>query len=164
MLPREGVSAGGDWITIRRMNFAPPPSPAAARICRGVCRALSQRGYAALTEFTLNSGRRVDVIAMDGRGETVIVEIKSSPTDFRTDRKWTEYIEFCDLFYFAVAPEFPRELLPGACGLMVADDYGAEIVRPAPATPMNASRRRAQTLRIALTASLRLQRLIDPEA
>ncbi len=145
------------------MIFAPPPSPTAARLCRGVCRALSQRGYATLTEFPLNSGRRVDVIAMDGRGETVIVEIKSSPVDFRTDSKWTEYLEFCDLFYFAVAPDFPRELLPADCGLIVADDYGAEILRAAAPAAMNGSRRRAQTLRIALTASLRLQRLMDPE-
>jgi hypothetical protein len=145
------------------MLLVPPPSLTAAHLCRGVCRALAQRGYATLTEFALNTGRRVDVIAMDGRGETVIVEIKSSPADFRADRKWTEYLEFCDLFYFAVAPDFPRELLPAECGLMVADEYGAEILRPAVPTAMHASRRRAQTLRIALTASFRLQRLIDPQ-
>ena len=139
------------------------PIPA-ARLARGVCRALASLGYATLTEFPLNSGRRVDVIALDGNGETVIVEIKSSPADFRSDSKWTEYLEFCDLFYFAVPPDFPRDLLPPECGLMVADDYGAEILRPAVATPMNASRRRWQTLRFALAASLRLQRVIDPEA
>jgi hypothetical protein len=134
----------------------------AARLARGVCRHLGALGYATLTEFALASGRRVDVIAIDGGGTVVIVEIKSCLTDFRTDRKWPEYLEFCDAFYFAVGTDFPRALLPAEHGLMVADAYGAEIVRPAPAGRMNGSRRRAQLLRVALTASQRLQRLVDP--
>jgi len=62
----------------------------AHRLARGVCRALGAAGYAALTEFPLNSGRRVDVIAVNGAGETVIVEIKTSTADYRSDRKWSE--------------------------------------------------------------------------
>jgi Uncharacterized protein conserved in bacteria len=101
------------------------PSPDAAtlaeikiaqRLCRGVCRLFEDLGYAALTEFPLANGRRVDVIALDGAGGTAIIEIKSSVTDFRTDRKWQEYLEFCDRFYFAVAPEFPQSLLPADVG------------------------------------------------
>jgi hypothetical protein len=134
----------------------------AARLARGVCRHLGALGYATLTEFPLASGRRVDVIGLDGGGQVVIVEIKSSVVDYRTDRKWTEYLAFCDAFYFAVGPDFPRDLLPAGHGLMVADAYGAEIVRAAPATAMNGSRRKAQLLRVALTASQRLQRLLDP--
>ena len=136
----------------------------AQRLARGVCRALGALGYAALTEFPLNSGRRVDVIAVNGAGETVIVEIKTSTADYRSDRKWNEYLEFCDAFYFAVPSAFPLALLPSDCGLMVADDYGAEILRRPAAQPMNGSRRRAQTLRLALAAMLRLGRLIDPES
>ena len=137
---------------------------AAQRLTRGVCRALGALGYAALTEFPLNSGRRVDVIAVNGAGETVIVEIKSSTADYRADRKWNEYLEFCDAFYFAVPAAFPLALLPADCGLMIADDYGAEILRRPAAQPMNGSRRRAQTLRLALAAMQRLGRLIDPES
>ncbi len=136
----------------------------AQRLARGVCRALGALGYAALTEFPLNGGRRVDVIAVNGAGETVIVEIKTSAADYRADRKWTEYLEFCDAFYFAVPSAFPLALLPADCGLMIADDYGAEILRRAAAEPMNGSRRRAQTLRLALAAMQRLGRLIDPES
>jgi hypothetical protein len=136
----------------------------AQRLTRGVCRALGALGYAALTEFPLNSGRRVDVIAVNGAGETVIVEIKTSTADYRSDRKWSEYLEFCDAFYFAVPMAFPLALLPTDCGLMIADDYGAEILRRPAAQPMNGSRRRAQTLRLALTAMQRLGRLIDPES
>jgi hypothetical protein len=136
----------------------------AQRLARGVCRALGSLGYAALTEFPLNSGRRVDVIAVNGAGETVIVEIKTSTADYRTDRKWNEYLEFCDAFYFAVPSAFPIALLPADCGLMVADDYGAEVLRRPAAQPMNGSRRRAQTLRLAVAAMQRLGRLTDPES
>jgi hypothetical protein len=136
----------------------------AQRLNRGVCRALAALGYAALTEFPLTSGRRVDVIAVNGAGETVIVEIKASTADYRADRKWNEYLEFCDAFYFAVPPAFPLALLPADCGLMIADDYGAEILRRPASQPMNGSRRRTQTLRLALAAMQRLGRLIDPEA
>ena len=136
----------------------------AQRLARGVCRALGALGYAALTEFPLNSGRRVDVIAVNGAGETVIVEIKTSTADYRADRKWNEYLEFCDAFYFAVPTAFPLALLPADCGLMVADDYGAEILRRPASQPLNSSRRRAQTLRLAFAAMQRLGRLIDPES
>jgi hypothetical protein len=136
----------------------------AQRLTRGVCRALGALGYAALTEFPLNSGRRADVIAVNGAGETVIVEIKTSTADYRADRKWNEYLEFCDAFYFAVPVAFPLALLPADCGLMIADDYGAEILRRPAAQPMNGSRRRAQTLRLALAAMQRLGRVIDPES
>jgi hypothetical protein len=50
------------------------------------------------------------------------------------------------------------------CGLLIADDYGAEILRRPAAQPMNGSRRRAQTLRLALAAMQRLGRLVDPES
>lgn len=139
-----------------------PGPQLAAQLARGVCRMLAEFGYGVLTEFPLKSGRRVDVIGVDAQGGTVIVEIKSSVADFRTDRKWPEYLAFCDHFYFAVPADFPTALLPEDCGLMVADAYGAEILRAAPALAMNGSRRRAQTLRIARMASQRLQRLVDP--
>lgn len=131
-------------------------------LARGVCRAVEDLGYAALTEFPLGNGRRVDVIALDSGGETMIVEVKSCVADFRADRKWMEYLPYCDLFYFAVPDGFPHDLLPQECGLMVADGYGAAILRPAPRLAMNGNRRRALTLRIALTASQRLRRVIDP--
>ncbi len=136
----------------------------AQRLSRGVCRALSALGYATLMEFPLASGRRVDVIAVNGVGEIVIVEIKTCTADYRADRKWSEYLEYCDAFYFAVPIDFPLALMPPECGLMVADGYGAEILRRVAPQPMNSRRRRAQTLRLAVAAMQRLGRMIDPEA
>ena len=134
----------------------------AERLCRGVCRLFEDLGYAALTEFSLTNGRRVDVIALDGAGGTAIVEIKSSVTDFRTDHKWQEYLDFCDRFYFAVAPEFPQTLIPAEVGLIIADDWSGTVIRESPVFALNGSRRKAQTLRVALTAALRLRRTVDP--
>jgi hypothetical protein len=133
-------------------------------LARGVCRMLAEMGYAALCEFPLRSGRRADVAALDGRGRLAIVEIKRSVADFRADRKWPDYLDYCDAFYFAVPAGFPVELLPGAAGLILADRFGAEVVRPAPAIEpaMHASRRKEVTLRFALTAALRLQGALDP--
>ena len=137
-------------------------SDLARQLARGVCRSLGELGYATLTEFMLRSGRRVDVMGIDPSGQVAIVEIKSSLEDYRSDGKWQEYLDFCDLFYFAVAAEFPREVLPPDCGLLVADAYGAELLREAPLLPLNAARRRAQTLRFALAAANRLGQIVDP--
>ncbi|MEQ9629735.1 MAG: MmcB family DNA repair protein [Roseitalea porphyridii] len=136
---------------------------AAPLLARGVARLLSELGYASLAELRLRSGRRVDVAGLDGRGRLVVVEIKRSVADFRADAKWPEYLDYCDAFFFAVPAHFPVEILPDDTGLMLADRFGAEIVRPAPANPpLHASRRREVTIRFAQAAANRLQGLIDP--
>lgn len=137
-----------------------PPFP--VLLARGVARALAQRGYATLTEVSLANGRRADVMGLGRGGELVIVEVKSSLQDFRSDAKWREYREFCDRFYFAVAEDFPRAAIPEECGLIVADGFGAAVVRESPAAPMAAARRKAVTLRFALLGAERLRRLLDP--
>lgn len=131
-------------------------------LARGVGRALAQRGYASLTEVSLANGRRADVMGLGRAGEIVIVEVKSSLQDFRGDAKWPEYREFCDRFYFAVAEQFPREAIPADCGLIVADGFGAAVLREAPLMPLAAARRKAVMLRFALLGSDRLRRLLDP--
>lgn len=131
-------------------------------LCRGVCRALTDLGYAPLPEFRLACGRRADIFALSDRGETVIVEIKSSVEDFRADQKWPDYQPWCDRFYFAVSESFPRELVPEECGLIIADSWSAVILRDAPVRALAPARRKALTLRAALAASERLLRLTDP--
>jgi len=131
-------------------------------LARGVGRALAQRGYATLTEVSLANGRRADVMGLGRAGELVIVEVKSSLQDFRSDAKWPEYREFCDRFYFAVAEDFPREAIPEDCGLIVADGFGGAVLREAPVLALSAARRKAVTLRFAVVGSGRLRSLLDP--
>jgi len=94
----------------------------------------------------------------------VIVEIKSSVADFRADRKWIAYRDFSDRLYFAVPRDFPRALIPDECGLMVADPYGAALLRGGATTKLTAGRRRALTMRFARIAAARLRRYLDPDA
>jgi len=131
-------------------------------LARGVARLFDAMAHASLAEFSLRSGRRADLLALDGDGKFTIVEIKSSLADFRADSKWPDYLEFCDRFYFAVPQGFPIDVLPETEGLMIADRWDAAIVRPSAERAMHGSRRKALTLRFARQAALRLQRLADP--
>ena len=132
-------------------------------VTRGACRLLRKMGYGTLTEFPLRNGRRADALGVAGNGHVVAIEVKTSVADYRGDGKWPQYRDFCDAFYFAVPPEFPREILPADCGLIVADAYGAAVVRDAPPHALHASRRKALVLQFALLAGGRLQRLTDPD-
>ena len=143
---------------------APQSLPSAPLLARGICRALDQLGYASLVEFPLINGRRADILGLGKAGDLVIVEIKTSVADFRGDRKWASYRDFADRLYFAVPDHFPQGLIPEECGLMVADPFGAAVLRDGRTTPLNPARRRALTLRFARIAAARLRRSLDPEA
>ncbi len=138
-------------------------SEAALAIARGASRCLLAHGFARLTELTLANGRRADLIALNNKGVIIIAEVKSSLADFRADQKWPEYRDYCDRFYFAVAPDFPVDVLPPDTGLILADRYGGEIVRAAPEHKLAGARRKEVTQRFARIAALRLQGIADPE-
>lgn len=135
-----------------------------ARITRGVRRALAGRGYASVMEFPLSCGRRADVLAVNAAGEIAIVEVKSSVEDFRADQKWPEYQPWCDAFWFAVGPDFPAEMIPEDCGLLVADAYGAAVLREPPVARLSPARRKSLLAALALCAAGRLHRIEDPAA
>lgn len=128
-------------------------------IARGVMRMLSQHDRPALAEVTLRNSRRADVMAIGRDGTVWIVEVKSSVADYRSDAKWPEYRDFCDRFFFAVPPDFPVEIIPDDCGLIIADAFDGAFVRDAPDLRLNAARRKAVTLRFARMAADRLTRL-----
>ncbi len=128
----------------------------AQEVARGVSRLLLQEGFSPILEFTLANGRRLDVAALGNNGTVLGVEIKVAVGDLKQDIKWPEYLEFCELFYFAIPPDFPDELVPPDTGLIVADRYGGAIVRPSPVATLHASRRKAVTLSFAKVAAERL--------
>lgn len=135
------------------LTFSRPETTGA--VTRGAAKLMLALGYAPLAEVCLPNGRRADLMAIGPRGEIAIVEVKSSLEDFRTDRKWGDYLPYCDAFYFAVAPEFPREILPQGPGLIVADGFGGAVLTEAPATPLVGARRKALTLAFARLAAMR---------
>lgn len=144
------------------MTAGPAQGPDAAASARGVGRLLRDMGYASLTEFRLSSGRRADVAGIDRKGAIFIVEIKSSLTDFQADEKWPSYLAHCDRFAFAVGEDFPIDVLPPETGLIVADHYGAALIRPAPESPMKPNLRKKETLSFARQAAARLGAMLDP--
>jgi hypothetical protein len=143
----------------------PTPSlaPGAADILRGVARALCAADQAVLPEVPLANGRRADLLALDRSGAITLVEIKSCRADFRADRKWQSYLEFCDRFYFAVAAGFPLDLLPEGEGLILADRFAGEILREARPRTLCAARRKAMLIRFARASAGRLRTLLDPQ-
>jgi hypothetical protein len=138
-------------------------SPTALRIQRGTGRLLRALGFACLTELPLGSGRRADITAVNKQGEIWIVEIKSSVADFRADAKWPLYREHCDKLFFAAPPDMDHSVLPETAGLMLADGYGAEVVREAPLHKLTAAARKAVLLRFGRAAAHRLHDLMDPD-
>jgi hypothetical protein len=138
-------------------------SETALMVQKGVCRHLRQAGFATLCEFTLASGRRADIVALNPQGRIWIVEIKSSVDDFRSDMKWPEYYDYCDRLYFAIPPHVDPEIIPLATGLIIADAWGADVRREPLDQVLHASRRKAMTLGFARAAALRLHGLFDPE-
>ena len=131
---------------------------------RGVRRLFADLGHVTIPEFSLANGRRADVIALSACGKLTIVEIKSSVADFRADKKWPDYRDYCDRFYFAIPESLPESLIPEEAGLIVADAFGGAILRDPADHPLSGARRKAVTLRFAHSAASLLHTLADPGA
>lgn len=133
-------------------------------LARGVCRHLLAQDFVTVTELVPAPGLRVDVMALGPRGDVWVVECKSGVADYRADRKWQGYLDWCDRFFWAVDADFPVDLLPDGTGLILADAWDADVVRMGPETRLPPARRKAVMLTFARAAALRLQGLRDPAA
>lgn len=138
-------------------------SETALLVARGTRRLLRNLKFSTLTELPLASGRRADIVALALDATLVIVEIKSSVADFRADHKWPDYRAHCDRLYFAIPQSVPAEIMPPDAGLIIADGFGAEILREAPEHRLPPATRRAVLMRFAHAAAHRLHGLTDPE-
>ncbi|MEP7030247.1 MAG: MmcB family DNA repair protein [Pseudolabrys sp.] len=138
-------------------------SETALAVARGTARLLHAHGFRVVSELSLPSGRRADLVALNSSGEIWIVEIKSSVADFRADQKWQDYRAHCDRLFFATAQEVPCDIFPPDTGLIVADSFGAQMMCEAPEHKLAAATRKAMLLLIARAAAGRLQSLVDPE-
>lgn len=149
-------------------NLVPPvdgrQSDRALLVARGVGRFFRTRGFAVVSELPLATGRRADVVGLGPNGDVWIVEIKSSVEDFRCDQKWPDYRFSCDRLFFATHPGVPADIFPGDAGLILADHFGAELLREAPEHRLAPATRKAMLVRFAQAAAHRLHGLIDPGA
>src|ERR1700712_2278777 len=150
---------------VRQISLVPPldrrQSETALAVARGTARLLRGLGFSCLSEMSLPSGRRADLVGLNERGEIWIVEIKSSLADLRADDKWPEYRAHCDRLFFAFTQDLSCDLFPGDTGLIVADVYGAHLHCEAPEHRLPAPTRKAMTVRFGLAAAQRINRLVD---
>ena len=134
----------------------------AADVVRGTTRMLAREGCLAVAEVALGNGRRADLMGLCPKGLVTIVEVKVSRADLLGDAKWTDYLDYCDRFFWAIPAGFDAtlfdrtELLPERAGLIVADRYDAAVIRQAEMSALSGARRRAETLRFARRAARRL--------
>ncbi len=148
---------------------ASSPPVTANEAARGIMRLFARNGIWCLPEMPLKNGRRADLMGVDAKGQIVIVEIKVARSDLLGDSKWPDYLDFCDRFFWGLAPGLDRSPLdseayqPDACGVIVADGYDAEILRHAPLQPLAPARRKAQVERLARAAMRRHTAILDPD-
>lgn len=159
------------------LSPAPAPLHAAApqdaaphtalAVARGICRLFARNDIWCLPEMPLRSSRRADLMGIDAKGQVIIVEIKVSKADLLGDSKWPDYLDHCDRFYWGLAAHLDRACMdgeafrPDRCGLIVADAYDAEILRPAPTVPLAPARRKAEVERLARAAMRRHAAMLD---
>lgn len=150
---------------IAGMSFDDPkPLQPGQILARGVARHLATLGFACVEELAPTRGLRVDVMGLGPKGDVWIIECKSSRADFMSDTKWTGYLEWSDRYFWAVDADFDVDLLPQGSGLIVADGYGAEILRMGDETRLAPARRKVLTHKFAMLAARRLHLLKDPHA
>ena len=133
------------------------------RIARGVMRHFSQTGLSSLSEFSPARGLRVDIITLGMANEIWIVECKSCQSDFKSDKKWQNYLDWCDRYFWAVDANFPIDILPPDTGVIIADAYDASILREAPLNKLSAARQKKIIKSIAKSACNRLLTNTDPK-
>src|SRR3546814_16526552 len=103
-----------------------------------------------------------------GLGVFMLVDSKFSIAILRGVLKCPEYLDYCDRYFRAVPAGFricdleQDCFLPARTGIIVADRYGAAIIREAAVNPLNASRRKTEQLRFARHAARRLLGVRDP--
>lgn len=157
----------GDSLT-QQTDFAGRHGQRALEVARGICRLFARNDVWLVPEMPLRNNRRADLMGIDAKGHVVIVEIKTARGDLLGDGKWPDYLDFCDRFYWGLPPELDRVCLegedfrPDCCGVIVGDAYDAEIIRPAPLSPLAPARRKAEVERLARAALRRHAVLIDP--
>ena len=119
------LAASRRWLWCKRVRpmAASRPPHCGSCVARVVCCAML--GFASVTELSLPSGHRADIVCVHPDGTIKIIEVKSSPADFWADRKWHFYRDWCDELFFAVDLAMPADLMPQDAGLIVADGFGA---------------------------------------
>lgn len=69
---------------------------------------LTKKGYSVHQEIGVcrRGRRRADVLALNTKNDLMVIEVKSCAADWKSDKKWTDYLAYCNRFYFCIDEEF----------------------------------------------------------
>jgi hypothetical protein len=90
------------------------------------------RRFAVHYEVTLDRKctLRADLVATNTKPYIIVCEVKSSAADFRSDKKWHKYLDYCDQLYFAMSSRtYARVIteIPKGVGIYVVDNRTLEV-------------------------------------
>ncbi len=109
-----------------------------ASITKRVAKYYTRKKWCVNTELGLRSRRegmlRADVIAMNMKREVVIIEVKSSMADFRSDHKYHQYLDYCNKLYIACPAEMVEKIRPlvnKGVGIMAYDEGSLVVAKSA---------------------------------
>jgi len=141
--PKHG--AGYKWADCRscphrRMPRASPRSGSPSDSAAASARLFEGSGLCGADGIPAGqTGRRVDVIALDGGG-------RARPSS-RSRARWTDFPHRPQMAGISGVlrpasispwgPEFPQSLLPADVGLIIADDWSGSVIRPSPVFALN---------------------------
>ena len=124
---------------------------------------LSSNGYKVLSEFALPNKKRVDIIAINLKKEIIIVEVKSNKKSLKYDKKWKNYLKYCNYFYFATNEKLKEFHFSKNIGVIQNNSNTAKIIKKSKYQKLSENKKKELIFRIALSATSKFHRLIDPE-
>lgn len=92
---------------------------------------LYRQGYIVASDLTLPNNRQGDVFGYNESGHIVIIEVKVSAAELFQDKKWREYLNYCDEFYFLVPTDLLVVLddMDKNCGQLIGTSKGVQVKR-----------------------------------
>ncbi|PPR34459.1 MAG: hypothetical protein CFH26_00446 [Alphaproteobacteria bacterium MarineAlpha6_Bin4] len=132
-------------------------------ILQKTMRFLTLKGYKVLSEFALPNKKRVDIIALSEKKKIIIVEVKSNKKDIKTDKKWKNYLKYCNYFYFSCNDNLKDLNFSENVGIIKNNSKGTKIVKSPKYKKLSKNTKDLLIFKIALSASSKFHRLVDPE-
>ena len=123
---------------------------------------LSLKGYKVLSEFALPNKKRVDIIAINLKKKIIIVEVKSNKKNLKYDKKWKNYLNYCNYFYFACNDKLKDSEFSENIGIIQNNSNNIKIIRKSKYQKISENKKKQLIFKIALSAASKFHRLIDP--
>ena len=121
------------------------------------------KGFKVLSEFALPNKKRVDIIAINSKKKIIIVEVKSDKNGIKNDKKWKNYLNYCNYFYFACNDKLKDLNFSKNIGVIQNNSKSIKITKKSKYKKLSENKKKNLIFKIALSAISKFHRLIDPE-